>query len=43
VKKLKHIMWIDDIERNMHIKIQVQTYFHLKDIKLIKIVVKRQK
>jgi hypothetical protein len=26
-------MWIDEIERNTHTRIQAQTYFHLKDTK----------
>jgi hypothetical protein len=37
---LKHIMWIDETKINMQTKIQAQTYFHLKDTKLIKSDVK---
>jgi hypothetical protein len=36
-------MWIDEIERNTHTRIQAQTYFHLKDTKLTKSLCKERK
>jgi hypothetical protein len=36
-------MWIDEIQRNTHTKIQAQTYFYIKDIKLTKSSTKGQK
>jgi hypothetical protein len=35
-------MWIDEIERNNHTKIQDQTYFRLKDEKLAKSLSKEE-
>jgi hypothetical protein len=36
-------MWIDETERNTHIKIQAQTYLRLKDTKLATSGAKGQK
>jgi hypothetical protein len=39
---LKPGMWIDEMERNNHTKIQDQTYFCLKDEKLAKSLSKEE-